>query len=82
MCHYQYQVSYGYNLAKTSEGFCFSRLLLCESTVCRCFMSVNAWEMVDMKRDVEVSGQECLDSMPNLIRSGPARSVMLECEHV
>lgn len=35
-----------------------------------------------MKREVEVLGQECLDSTPNFIRSGPARSGMCACEGV
>ena len=38
--------------------------------------------MADAKRGVEVCGQECLDSMPSLRRSGAARSVWFGYEAV
>jgi hypothetical protein len=40
----------------------------------RAFISWSACVISMMKADVEVEGQECLDSTPNLMTSGPAVS--------
>lgn len=42
-----------------------------------CFISCKEVAIAFLKRDVEVPGQEILDSMPNLITSAPHRSIGL-----